>query len=170
MLFNSCPDSSRPIKFHFFKKQLGIRSGVHHSFCLSLQFLSQSLITQNLCLFLGQRFKSFLTHSRVRHFYPFFLNKLHAFMHFFFIKKIQNFSIKANFGFLMILCILIKIDSWVFVHASHKHDSHALISKFLWFLQIFEIRVYVFLRDLGILLNWAKLSEIGLWYWLIEWL
>ena len=68
-----------------------------------------------------------------------------------------------NWGFFfMILCILIKSNSWVFVHASYKHDPHALISKFSWFIKIFENRVLMFLRDFGILLNWAKLSKIGL--------
>ena len=46
----------------------------------------------------------------------------------------------------MFLSVLIQIVGWVFVLASFKHDSHALISKFSRFLQNFEIRVYMFLR------------------------
>ena len=134
MLFDFCLDSSRLIEYHFFK-QIGIRSDVHHSFCLSLRFLfSIPYHAKSFCLFLGQKFKSFLTHPKVRHFYSFFLIKLHAFMHLF-----QNFHIKGNFWFLMILCILIKIVSWVFVHASHKHDSQALISKFYDFFKFSKL-------------------------------
>ena len=36
---------------------------------------------------------------------------------------------------------LIKFEPWVFVHASYKHVSHALISNFLRLIEIFEIRV-----------------------------
>ena len=58
-----------------------------------------------------------------------------------------------------------------FHHASFKHDSHTLISKFYGFyFFFFEIRVFMFLRDLGILWNWVKLVKIDLCYWSIEWL
>ena len=115
------------------------------------------------CLFLSQSFKSFLPQHLVRLFYPSFLFKLHAFMHFH--QKFSNFWTKEILGFLM---VLIQFVGWVFVHASYKHDSHALISKFSWFVQNFEIRVYVFLRNLGILFNYMELSKISLWYCLIE--
>ena len=49
----------------------------------------------------------------------------------------------------MVLDILFEIELWLFVHASYKHVSHALISKILC--TNFEIRVLMFLRDLGIL-------------------
>ena len=42
-----------------------------------------------------------------------------------------------------------QIVGWVFIHASFKHDPHALISKILRFLQNFEIMGYVFLRIWG---------------------
>ena len=60
----------------------------------------------------------------------------------------------------MFLGFLIKTKSWVFAHASYKHDSHALISKILWLIEIFEIRVLMFLRDLEILQNWTKLTYV----------
>ena len=41
----------------------------------------------------------------------------------------------------MFMGFLIKSEPWVFVHALYKHDSHALISKFLWLIKNFEIRV-----------------------------
>ena len=92
-----------------------------------------------------------------------YITCIHAFS-----SKISKVRTKRILGFLMILSVLIQFFGWVFVHASFKHDSHALISKFSWFVQNFEIRVYVFLRNLGILFNWMKLSKIGLWYCLIE--
>ena len=67
----------------------------------------------------------------------------------------------------MFMGFFIKTESWVFHHASFKHDSHTLISNFLWFLIFFfffEIRVLMFLRDLGILWNWVKLNKIDLCY------
>ena len=84
--------------------------------------------------------------------------KLHAFMHFF-----KDFCINEKLGFLLFLCILVKFDLWVFVHASFKHDFHALTSKFSWFIKIFQIRVLMFLRDLGILFNWVKLACNIVW-------
>ena len=124
------------------------------------------LLNQNfVCLFLSQSFKGFSSTHLVRLLLPSFLLILHAFMHFSSIS--QKFQTKEIIGFLM---VLIQFLGWVFVHASCKHDSHAFIYKISWFLQNFEIRVYVFLRNLGILFNWVKLIEIGLWYCLIEWL
>ena len=41
----------------------------------------------------------------------------------------------------MIKWFLIKFEPWVFVHASFKHVSHTLISKFLCLIGHFEIRV-----------------------------
>ena len=113
------------------------------------------------CLFLSQSFKGFSPKHLVRLFWPSFLFVLHAFMHFH--QKISKFQTKRILGFLMILVILIQFVGWVFVHASYKHDSHALISKFSWFVQNFEIRVYMFLRNLGILFNWIKLSKISIY-------
>ena len=122
-------------------------------------------------VFLGPRFKGFLQKLKVRHFCPFFLIKLHNFMHsscffFFFLDFwiIEKLEFKKKKNLLCFLCILVKTNTWVFVHASFKHDSHALISKFSCFIKIFKIRVLM-LRNFGILLNWAKLSKIGLCYW-----
>ena len=54
----------------------------------------------------------------------------------------------------MILSVLIQIFGWVFVHASFKHDSHALISKISRFLRNLEIGVYMFLRISGFCSIW----------------
>ena len=127
------------------------------------------LLNQNfVCLFLSQSFKGFSPIHLVRLFLPSFLLILHAFTHF--SSFSQKFQTKEILGFLTFFMVLIKFLGWVFVHASCKHDSHALISKISWFLQNFEIRVYVFLRNLEILFNWVKLIKIDLWYCLIEWL
>ena len=108
-----------------------------------------------------QRFSS-KTYGKT--FFPFLFHQItwfHAsFMHF-----LRDFRIFRNLGFLMFLGILIKIESWVFLHASFKHDSHNLISKLSWFIKTFEIRVLKFLRDLGVLLNWVKLNKIYLCFW-----
>ena len=169
MIFDSFPIPPNRSNF-FYLKQIWIRSAFFTILCLSLWFLSRSLLIQFIfylffCLILGQRFKGFLLNPKVRHFCPFFFYQITC-IHAFF----KKFRINKKLGFLLILCILIKSDSWVFVHASFKHDPHALISKFSWFIKIFEIRILMFLRDLRILWNWAKLSKIGLWYCLIKWL
>ena len=152
--FQFLPNSSRLIEFlFFFKTNRNHISFLNYSFVFlsdsSLDLFSPKFF---FVIFLGQRFKGFLQKLRVRHFCPFFLIKLHAFMHFScFI--FLNFRIIEKLGFLLFLFILVKTDTWVFVHASFKHDSHALISKFSWFINFFEVRVHMFLRDLGILLN-----------------
>ena len=92
-------------------------------------------------VFLGQSIKGFLPNPRLKHFCPFFFIILHVFMHFFFLGDFCTFQ---NLAFLIFSGFLIKTKSWVFVHASYKHDSHALIENF-------EIRVLMFLRDFGIL-------------------
>ena len=153
-------DSSRSIGFHFFK-HMGIRPVLLK---LLFVFLSDSSLDPFspfffLVIFLGQRFKGFLQTPKVRHFCPFFFIKLHDFMHF-----LMDFCTYRILGFLIFLGILIKTKSWVFLHASFKHDSHTLISKFSQFINFFEIRVLKFLRDLGILLNWIKLNKFGLCY------
>ena len=117
------------------------------------------------CSFLSQSLNNFPPPYLVRLFCPSFLFILHAFLHFH-----QIFWTKEILGFLVILGVLIKFIEWVFVHASYKHVSSTLISKFSWFVQNFKIRVYMFLRNLEILFNWVKLIEIDLWYSLIEWL
>ena len=83
---------------------------------------------------------------------PFLFYHITCFHAFFFFGDFCTFQ---NLAFLIFLGFLIKTKSWVFVHASYKHDSHALIEKF-------EIRVLMFLRDFGILWNWAKLDKIDL--------
>ena len=161
------PDRSKIVFFFFWVN----KKESNHMFFIVLSSLSNSfrfLFTQkkNICPFLSQSFKGFLPRQLVRHFYPFFLFILHAFMHFH--QKILKVRTKRILGFLMILSVLMQFVGWVFVHASYKHDSHALISKFSWFVQNFEIKVYVFLRNLEILFNYMELSKISLWYCLIE--
>ena len=144
--FRFLTDSSRTIGFRFLK---AYRNYIwfFQKFFVFLSDSSLDPFPQIFFLFLvilGQSFKGFLPNPKVRHFFPFFFIILHVFMHLF-----RDFRIFKNLGF---WC------SWVFAHASYKHDSYALISKILWLIEIFEIRILMFLRDLGILWNWTKLT------------
>ena len=70
-------------------------------------------------------------------------------MHFF----MKFLGIFANFyfyGFLLKIGFLINSEPWVFVHASFKHVSHTLISKFLCLIEILKLGFLV-LEKLGIL-------------------
>ena len=53
----------------------------------------------------------------------------------------RDFRTLENLEFLMKIGFLINFKLWVFVHASFKHDSHALISKILSFIRNLEIRL-----------------------------
>ena len=71
----------------------------------------------------------------------------------------------------MFMGFLIKSEPWVFVHASYKHDSHALISKFLWFiknliivLSSWEIGDFVKLAKLTLVSVIDRLSDYNLFY------
>ena len=54
-------------------------------------------------------------------------------------QNFQNFRTKEILGFLVILGVLINFFECDFVHASYKHVSSTLISKFSCFMQNFEI-------------------------------
>ena len=43
--------------------------------------------------------------------------------------------------FKMFMGFFIKTISWIFHHASFKHDSHTLILKFLWFIIFFFLKL-----------------------------
>ena len=59
--------------------------------------------------------------------------------HVYFIDFFGIFAFLKIWGFLMFMGFLIKSEPWVFVHASYKHDSHALISKFGDFVKLGKI-------------------------------
>ena len=51
----------------------------------------------------------------------------------------RDFCTLENLIFLMKIGFLIDFEPWVFVHAPFKHDSHALISKLLSFIEISKL-------------------------------
>ena len=53
----------------------------------------------------------------------------------------RDFQTLQILGFLMKIWFLINFEPWVFVNASFKHVSHALISKILSLTENFEIKV-----------------------------
>ena len=103
-IFWSLLDSSRPIEFHvFFWNKRNQTSSFQ-----TLSSSSQFLYTQFLFLFLfffESKLQVFFPQQLVRPFYPSFLIKLHAYMHFY--QIFQNFRTKGILRFLMILSVLI---------------------------------------------------------------
>ena len=51
----------------------------------------------------------------------------------------RDFCTLENLIFFMKIGFLIDFEPWVFVHAPFKHDSHALISKLLSFIEISKL-------------------------------
>ena len=85
----------------------------------------------------------------------------HAFFHAF----RGYFRTSLFLGFLMIQGLVSKIDHWVLMGYCYIHDWCWLIWSIWGLYDKLKILGFMLKSDLGILLNWVEIDEIGLLFW-----
>ena len=159
--FRFLPDSSHPIKFwnsETYRNQIWIFQKFLFVYLFDSSLDSSSIFFSFLVFFVVKASKVFFIYIR-QDFYTLSFSSYYMFsciFHCF----LRDFRTLGNLGFLIKIEFLFKSKPWIFVHASFKHDSHALISKFLSFIGNFEIRVLSswefgdFVKFVKIVWNW----------------